>query len=500
MARSDSLTRTQKISKQSKSKSHSTESETHNQTQTIQNQQSNTDERKRIRSRTLSSLDENSSQPGQKRNKYSLTEISMETSIFDDQYDFIRTYFKEQNDECLMYDLKWGKKNKIIHIPTNLIFEPRSLMTIIETLDVEREYNKSNESKRGSKKHLRGALIKALAAHEETRRDEKKLLKLISNQINKAKRIEKNQEQRQQRQVSAETTKSPSINRKLNSIDENRNSKCDDENQSKKTMPISKANDSFSLKNQNQLNSSISPQTQTTSKGKCSLVSLVAQSFSSSLRKDPSKEKEDDVSSNKNKNETSKQNSSTNTAPSKDRAESINSDNLDFIPATSMPVLKQSILSRGKNITSTSNKAGLSMLKSHKIKRLWPDSTIFSKRIMKWTPPVVEQRRNRPPIFRGPIQSCIASKNLSTLPSTFQNGIDMRAAFGSHLLEEGTASVNREFEINSDHNGLWKKDYFVLTLRVRIPVHLTYIVNEISSNIPILNFFILNLFCSSNVF
>ena len=475
---SNSLTKNQKKSIQTKSISPTTESDNHNQTRPIQNQPQNTDERKRIRSRTLSTLDENSSQPGQKKNKDSFAEISQESS--DDQYDYIRSYFKEHNDECRMYDLKWGRRNKIIHTPTNLIFDPRSLTKIVETLDVEMEYYKSIESKRGSKKYLRDALNKALAAHEETIRDEKKLLKLISNQIYKAKRAEKNEEQWQQRQNSRETTKLSSINQNMNSVDETQSSKLDDESRTKKTTTQSTGNHIFSMKNPNQHNSSLFPQTQIASKGKCSLVSLVAQSFSSSLRKDPSKEKEGDLPSNKSKNEAPKQNVSTNPASAKDRAESINSDNLDFIPAASMPVLKQSLLSRGTNITSTSSKAGLSLLKSHKIKRLWPDSTIFSKRIMKWTPPVSEERRNRPPIFRGPVQSCLASKNLSTIPSTFQNGIDMRAAFGSHLLEEGAASVNREFEINSDHNGTWKKDCFILTLRVRLSLYYTYMVGKIS--------------------
>ena len=56
----------------------------------------------------------------------------------------------------------------------------------------------------------------------------------------------------------------------------------------------------------------------------------------------------------------------------------------DVVSASPASTLKYASLPSGLLVTSTSSRAGLP---DSKFKRLWPDSSIFSKRILKWTPP-----------------------------------------------------------------------------------------------------------------
>ena len=115
-------------------------------------------------------------------------------------------------------------------------------------------------------------------------------------------------------------------------------------------------------------------------------------------------------------------------------------------------------------VSSTSSKAGMGAVKSAKLKRLWPDSSVFSKRILKWSPPkvVMEDFKVR---FKGSVKSSSKSK-LPVIPSNFRDTSELIKYISPHILEEGIHSVKQEFMANSDRNGLWSRDLFAMHLRV----------------------------------
>jgi hypothetical protein len=116
------------------------------------------------------------------------------------------------------------------------------------------------------------------------------------------------------------------------------------------------------------------------------------------------------------------------------------------------------------NVASSFSKAGPGAVKSAKLKRLWPDSSVFSKRILKWAPPtvIIEDFKVR---FKGAVKSSSKSK-LPVIPSTFRDTSELIKYISPHILEEGIHSVKQEFMANSDKNGLWSRDMFAMNLRV----------------------------------
>ena len=119
-----------------------------------------------------------------------------------------------------------------------------------------------------------------------------------------------------------------------------------------------------------------------------------------------------------------------------------------------------------KTIASTSSKAGLGSVKSAKLKRLWPDSSVFSKRILKWSPPKVVMEDFKV-CFKGSVKSSSKSK-LPVVPATFRDTSELIKFMSPHILEEGIHSVNQEFMANSNRNGLWTRAAFSMHLRVSI--------------------------------
>ena len=116
-------------------------------------------------------------------------------------------------------------------------------------------------------------------------------------------------------------------------------------------------------------------------------------------------------------------------------------------------------------VSSTSSKAGLGALKSAKLKRLWPDSSLFRKRILKWHPPqvVIEDFKI---YFKGPPKSNIDKKNLPVIPSSFRDTSEIIKCMSPHILEEGIHAVEQEFLPNSDRDGFWTREVFSMQLRV----------------------------------
>jgi hypothetical protein len=119
-------------------------------------------------------------------------------------------------------------------------------------------------------------------------------------------------------------------------------------------------------------------------------------------------------------------------------------------------------------VASTSSKAGLGPVKSAKLKRLWPDSSVFSKRILKWCPPelVIEDFKIR---FKGNVTTNSKIK-LPVIPSSFRDASEMIKCMTPHILDEGLCSLQQEFLANSDRNGLWTRYVFSMQLRVSLLV------------------------------
>jgi len=124
---------------------------------------------------------------------------------------------------------------------------------------------------------------------------------------------------------------------------------------------------------------------------------------------------------------------------------------------------------RVSSVSSTSSKAGLSFIKNTKLKRLWPDSSVFSKRILKWSPPAVVCVEDGPVRFRGPINFIGNKVPLSPIPATFRDSPDMIKHITPHILEEGLMSLHQEFTENSK-DGWWTRNSFTLFLRNCTPV------------------------------
>ena len=119
-------------------------------------------------------------------------------------------------------------------------------------------------------------------------------------------------------------------------------------------------------------------------------------------------------------------------------------------------------------IASTSAKAGLSVIKNTKLKRLWPDSFVITKKIMKWSPPEIVFQDNIVH-FRGPLKTLGKKNDLTPIPSTFRDSPDIIKHVTPHILVEGINSLHQEYMENSKH-GVWTRNIFNLTLRSCTPV------------------------------
>ena len=121
-------------------------------------------------------------------------------------------------------------------------------------------------------------------------------------------------------------------------------------------------------------------------------------------------------------------------------------------------------------VVSTSSKAGLSSLKNTKLKRLWPDSLLFAKMFLKWSPPkAIFDTENSRIHFQGPIENHGDKVTLSPIPSTFSNAPDIIKHVSPHILEEGLNGLHQEF-LEHSQSGIWKRHIFNLYLRSCTPV------------------------------
>ena len=136
-------------------------------------------------------------------------------------------------------------------------------------------------------------------------------------------------------------------------------------------------------------------------------------------------------------------------------------------------------------------KIGTGSSKNTRQKRLWPDSFIFRKRVMKWCPPDVVKQAGGPVRFLSPLrpqartrgasvdvsnesdipQSAeIQSSALAPIPSTIHTVAEMLKVMSPHILEEGRAQVNRDFEEYSDSDNFWTRTTYEASLVTCTPV------------------------------
>lgn len=133
---------------------------------------------------------------------------------------------------------------------------------------------------------------------------------------------------------------------------------------------------------------------------------------------------------------------------------------------------------------SLSYAAGPGMSKSTKLKRLWPDAFVFRKRVMKWCPPCAVIQSGGRIRFQGNLRpnegeglrrkaTSTGTGNeggLSPIPSSIHSVSEMLKVMSPHILAEGRAQINNDFEENSCHDGFWSREVFQLTLSALTPV------------------------------
>ena len=128
-------------------------------------------------------------------------------------------------------------------------------------------------------------------------------------------------------------------------------------------------------------------------------------------------------------------------------------------------------------VMSTSSKAGLSIIKNSKLKRLWPDSFVFVKKIMKWSPPeFIYRQEDDKVVVYGPVKQIGKREALAPIPATFRDSPDIIKHISPHILEEGINSLHKEFLENSTNSTrkrterVWTRNIFKLFLRSCTPV------------------------------
>ena len=156
--------------------------------------------------------------------------------------------------------------------------------------------------------------------------------------------------------------------------------------------------------------------------------------------------------------------------------------------AKAKPKPKAALLS---GITYGAKKVGSGSSKNTRQKRLWPDSFIFRKRIMKWCPPDVVKQAGGPVRFLGPLRPQVRTRGVSVdatnaadapqsaetqstalapIPSTIHTVAEMLKVMSPHILEEGRAQVNRDYEENSDAENFWTRTTYEAALVTCTPV------------------------------
>ena len=128
-----------------------------------------------------------------------------------------------------------------------------------------------------------------------------------------------------------------------------------------------------------------------------------------------------------------------------------------IIPAIPPSVMRQSTFDYGTIVTSRSKMAGLKTKQSSKLKRLYPDASLFIKRILKYHPPEVVLKESGTVSFYGAASHTQLSSDLEELPTSFESATEMRKLFSPILLAEGISALKQEFLNNSDTSGFWSR-------------------------------------------
>lgn len=113
--------------------------------------------------------------------------------------------------------------------------------------------------------------------------------------------------------------------------------------------------------------------------------------------------------------------------------------------------------------------------KSTRLKRLWPDSGIFLKKILKWSPPNLIASDTPSGGYRVQFEGAVktqdelTSMSISDIPSTFQNTADMVKYYTPILLKEGNSCIQNEFMGNSK-GGIWNRELYEMEIKTCIPL------------------------------
>ena len=126
--------------------------------------------------------------------------------------------------------------------------------------------------------------------------------------------------------------------------------------------------------------------------------------------------------------------------------------------------------SQKTRVMSTSAISGLLDSQGTMLKRLWPDSSIFIKKILKWIPPEVIKLENGLVNFKGPVRSSATTASTTQIPDTFRDTAEMVQKFTPHLLEEGKMFIDHEFKEYSGYDGVWKRETLRMQLVSCIPI------------------------------
>ena len=172
--------------------------------------------------------------------------------------------------------------------------------------------------------------------------------------------------------------------------------------------------------------------------------------------------------------------------------------NMNTTPAESRPRSESQSEAKAKPCIASSSgvafgakKIGSGSSKNTRQKRLWPDSFIFRKRVMKWCPPDVVKQAGGPVRFLGPLRQQARTRGasvdvsneadvprnvetqstaLAPIPSTIHTVAEMLKVMSPHILEEGRAQVNRDYEEHSDSDSFWTRTTYETSLVTCTPV------------------------------
>jgi len=111
-------------------------------------------------------------------------------------------------------------------------------------------------------------------------------------------------------------------------------------------------------------------------------------------------------------------------------------------------------------MSSTHQKSKKCLINSNNnqmLKRLWPDSFPFYKKILKWVPPKPHVSANGKFNFQGPIENVEGSQVIcKEIPNDFKDAMEMLNSFVPFIISEAFERIKCAFYANTDRDKCWK--------------------------------------------